>query len=71
MIKKRKNYQVTENEIIQISRLFGCLEDAIKEIIRSHKILQDDDPPVFAEIRLKEEIFNIHSHSSPLDAIDF
>jgi sulfur transfer protein SufE len=70
MSNNRKIYHVTESEIVQISGLFGCLEDAIKEIIRSQQILQQDDPPIFAQMRLKEEIFNIRSQSSPVDAID-
>jgi hypothetical protein len=29
-----KNYIVTEEQILRISELMGCMEDAVKEIIR-------------------------------------
>jgi hypothetical protein len=71
MNKNQKNYRLTENKIIRISRLFCCFEDAVKEIIRGQKIPQADDLPVYAEMRLKEEIFNIQSNSSQFNENEF
>ena len=69
--KKPKNYLLTENEILRISRLLGCLEDAIKEIIRSRKVSHRDDAPTLAEMRLMEDISNIHTDPSFSGAIEF
>jgi hypothetical protein len=32
-----KTYVVTENEILRISKIMGCMEDAVKEIIRANR----------------------------------
>jgi hypothetical protein len=38
MIKTpEKTYIVTEEEILRISEIMGCMEDAVKEIIRSSR----------------------------------
>jgi hypothetical protein len=32
----RKTYPVTEGDLIKLSKLFGCLEEAVKEMIRNN-----------------------------------
>lgn len=71
MSKKQKKYYLTENEIVRISRLFGCFEDAVKEIIRARNVLLQDDPPTLAEMRFAEEAFNSKSYPSSIDGIVF
>jgi len=46
-MKKPKNwiYRVSEADILKISKLMGCLEDTIKEIIRIKHPLPDDIGP--------------------------
>lgn len=34
----KATYLVTEEEILKISKLFGCLEEAIKELIRRRQM---------------------------------
>ena len=50
---KSKVYRVGEDEIVRISYLFGCLENAIKEIIRHQA--RSDDMPEIAEMTFYEE----------------
>jgi hypothetical protein len=46
-MKKPKNlqYSVSEAEILKISKLMGCLEDSVKEIIRSTHQEHDEIGP--------------------------
>jgi hypothetical protein len=48
---KNKTYPVTESDLIKISKLFGCLEDAVKEMIRNKGREYQDD---IAEMYLYE-----------------
>ncbi len=41
-MRKRKPYPVTEGDLIKLSKLFGCLESAVKEMIRN-KARRDRD----------------------------
>lgn len=38
-----KPYPVTEGDLIKLSKLFGCLEEAIKEMIRNNGRYQTDN----------------------------
>jgi len=37
-LENKTTYIVTEDEIVKVSYLFGCLENAIKEIIRNRQM---------------------------------
>lgn len=53
-MKSESGYQLSEADILKISSLFRCLEDALKELIRSRG-RDDDDLPGPAEIAFYEE----------------
>jgi hypothetical protein len=44
MKKQRKTYRVNEDDILKISKLFGCLEETINEIIRYRVPKKDIGP---------------------------
>ncbi len=48
---RSKTYPLTEFELTKISKLFGCLEEAIKEIIRNGG---RDDPDYLSEMYFYE-----------------
>lgn len=71
MSKKQKSYHLTENNIVRISCLFACMEEAVKEIIRSQHPSLHDSPLTITEMRLKEEIFKIQSNPLSIDLMEF
>jgi len=42
---KNKSYRVTEADILKVSKLIGCMEETIKEIIRVKHPTADDIGP--------------------------
>jgi hypothetical protein len=53
-MKSEIRYQVREKDIVKISTLFHCLEDAIKELLRSQNF-GDDEGFATAEMNFYEE----------------
>jgi len=69
-MKPGSGYQLSEADILKISSLFGCLEDALKELIRSRG-RDDDDLPGQAEVAFYEEASRTLLSSEDDDALLF
>ncbi len=50
-----RHRRLTERDILKISSLIHCLEDAVKELLR-YRVYTDDDQPGLAEIVFYEEV---------------
>lgn len=52
-------YLVSEDDILKISTLIGCVENALKEVLRSRRINVSQCVDQFAEINLYKETSRI------------